>query len=329
VDDRVSHAIASLNGTDIFFMTNQSGLLRSSRAILGAVLALAFSSGCAHAQSCKLGEQTVVPLTLAGAAGYPLIPVTVDGQSAHVLLETDSRVTLLNRAPLEKLGIPIRKVETTYTVDMMAVQLSRFSAAGIDTKGYFSVIDSDSDILGSLGMNYFNRRDMELWLANKEMRLSRPSGCRKAFLASWDPQAHVVDVEIDQSLRDWRPWFKVRINGTDVNAIIATSSPYSYLDLHTAARLGIKPDSPGVAQSGEVISWRDKTMKVWRAPVTEMSIGKYKVPNPRLYLFDMTLSGEMMVLGLDFLRNHRVLISMSQRRLYISHLGGPTFSEPK
>jgi len=32
-----------------------------------------------------------------------------------------------------------------------------------------------------------------------------------------------------------------------------------------------------------------------------------------------------MLLGVDFLRTHRVLIAHSQRKLYFSHVGGPVF----
>lgn len=303
---------------------------RFSRLIVGTTLTLSFAAGPAHAQACDMGTPTVVPLSFVGSQAYPTIPVTIDGKSADVFLETEHRVTLLNQKPLDKLGIKVRSADTTYAgVDIKVAQLSEFLAAGVNAKGYFSVVDDSDEILGSLGMNHFQRKDIELWVANKEMRVSRPVDCRRAFLATWDPKAHTVDFKLDPSLRDLRPWFKVRVNGIDVNAIIATGSPYSYIDLHTAARLGITPNTPGVAESGEVISWRDQRMQVWRAPVTEMKIGNYTVPTPRLYLYDMTLSGEMMVLGLDFLRNHRVLMSMSQRRIYISHLGGPTFSEPE
>lgn len=312
------------------FMHRTSRSVHASRAALGAALAFVLAPGATHAQTCDMGTPTVVPLSFVGAEAYPTIPVTIDGKPADVFLETEQRVTLLNQKPLDKLGIKTRNAETTYAgVDIKVTLLSEFLAAGVNAKGYFSVVDASDEILGSLGMNHFQRKDIDLWLANREMRVSRPVDCRRAFLATWDPKAHTVDFRLDPSLRDLRPWFKVRVNGTDVNAIIATGSPYSYLDLHTAARLGITPQSPGVAESGEVISWRDKRMQVWRAPVTEMKIGNYTVPTPRLYLYDMTLSGEMMVLGLDFLRNHRVLMSMSQRRIYISHLGGPTFSEPE
>jgi len=35
-----------------------------------------------------------------------------------------------------------------------------------------------------------------------------------------------------------------------------------------------------------------------------------------------------MLLGADFLRAHRVLVSHSQRKMYFTHLGGPVFIVP-
>jgi predicted aspartyl protease len=279
---------------------------------------------------CLIGEQVTLPITFVGPEQRPTIPGTIDGKPAAVLLDTGSRATTLSRPALEKLGIQVRSEETNYAgVDILMANVPNVSVGPISVKGWFTVLESKDDIGVKLGANYLAGSDLELWWANKEVRFSKPSGCRKTFLASWDPAAGIVPFEIDHLRKDLRPWFKVRINGTDVDAIISTRSPYSYLDLHTAARLGITPETPGVTEDGELTSWRDKRYKVWKAPVTEMSIGSYKVPNPSIRLFDMTLSGEMLVLGADFLRNHRLLISMSQRRIYITHLGGPSFSDPE
>ena len=35
-----------------------------------------------------------------------------------------------------------------------------------------------------------------------------------------------------------------------------------------------------------------------------------------------------MLLGADFLRAHRVLVSHSQRKMYFTYLGGPVFAPP-
>jgi hypothetical protein len=36
-----------------------------------------------------------------------------------------------------------------------------------------------------------------------------------------------------------------------------------------------------------------------------------------------------MLLGADFLRAHRVLVSHSQRKMYFTYLGGPVFVPPR
>jgi hypothetical protein len=35
-----------------------------------------------------------------------------------------------------------------------------------------------------------------------------------------------------------------------------------------------------------------------------------------------------MLLGADFFRSHRVYVSLGQRKVYASYLGGPVFSAP-
>ena len=297
-----------------------------------AVLVLAMELPGAKASTdpaCVVGESTVLPITFAGRDEGPTIPGTINGRPASVLVDTASEATLLNRPALEKLGIHVRSSETNYAgVDILMANVANVTVGPISARGWFSVLESKNDIGVNLGANYLSRHDLEIWWANKQVKFSRPQGCRQTFLAMWDPNAHVVPFETHQYRKDLRAWFKVRINGKDVDAIFATAHPYSILDLHTAARLGITPEAPGAVEVGVATGWREKSHTVWRVPVEDMSIGGYKVQDASIRLMDLTLSGEMMVLGADFLRNHRVLISMSQRRLYISHLGGSSFSEP-
>ena len=58
-----------------------------------------------------------------------------------------------------------------------------------------------------------------------------------------------------------------------------------------------------------------------------VSIGNGDAKKSTLRIFDMDLSGEVMVLGADFLRANRVLISMSQRKIYITQLKDVMFDE--
>ena len=317
-------------------MADNSTRLQGSRAWRSASLlaALSFSSACVLAQTggepgCVIGQPTVLPITFAHGDQRPTVPATIAGHPASALIDTASSVTMLYRPALEKLGIHVRSTETNYAgPQILIANLPNITVGPVSAKGYFTVVESEDDTGIRLGANYLSRHDYEIWWAGKQIQFTSPKGCRKSFLASWDPRAHIVPFETDQQRRDLRPWFKVKINGREVDTILATTDSITVMDLHTAARFGINPESPGAVEEDPIVGWRDKPQRVWRVPVADMTIGSYRVQNAAIRIMDLTLSGEMMSLGADFLRNHRVLVSMSQRRLYISHLGGPSFSTP-
>lgn len=317
-------------------MTNDSTRLHFSGArrssFLFAMLSVSGSGALAQnalEPGCVIGQPTVLPITFAYPNERPTIPGTIAGQPASVLIDTASSVSMLYRPAIEKLGIKVRSSQTNYPgQDILIANIPSLTVGPISLKGYFTVLESQGDIAMRLGANYLARSDHEIWWAGKQIRFTSPKGCRKSFLASWDAAAHVVPFETDQLRKDMRAWFQVKLNGKEVNTILDTEFPVTLMDLHTAARFGITPQSPGAVEEDAIVSWRDKAQRVWRVPVADMSIGSYRVQNATIRIMDLTLSGEMMTLGADFLRNHRVLISMSQRRLYISHLGGPSFSEP-
>ena len=308
--------------------------LRSAHlnTLLLVALAIAPASVLAEAGSgggCNMGETTVLPITFAHGDETPTIPATLAGQPVSAMIDTGDRVSTFFQPALDKAGIAVRDSETNYVAaDILVANVPSFTVGPISTKGYFNVEKSTETIAARLGANFFSRNDLEIWWAGKEVRLTSPRGCRSAYLAAWGPNAHIVPFETDQSRRDLRAWFKVKINGREVDTIFATTDTISVMDLHTAARYGVTPQSPGAVEEDQLPSWRGKQQRVWRVPVADMTIGDYRVQNATIRIMDLTLSGEMMSLGADFLRNHRVLISMSQRRLYISHLGGPSFSAP-
>ncbi|MGX4644446.1 hypothetical protein [Massilia sp. SYSU DXS3249] len=309
--------------------------IKSPRRFAFLLSILMFPAASALAQrgieaGCVIGTPTVLPITFARGDEGPTIPGTIADQPVSLSVDTESRVTMLYRPAMEKLGIPVRSAETNSIGQTIFIaNIPSLTVGPLRGKGYFSVLDAKDDIAASLGADYLARNDVDIWWAGKQLQFTNPKGCRKSFLATWDPAAHVVPFEIDQLRKDFRPWFKVKINGGEIDTIFATSNSMTLLDLHTAARFGISPQSPGAVEEDSIVGWRDKVQRVWRVPVAEMSIGPYRVQNAVIRITDLTLSGEMMALGADFLRHHRVLISMSQRRLYISHLGGPSFSSPE
>lgn len=303
----------------------------SSAILFSAALALCAPLQAAQAsdEQCERGDATVLPLIPVGARQFPGVPVTLNGQQLTMLVDIANPHTTLYRKAVEQAGLQVQSSPTTYaTVNVLTTMVPSFTLGPISSKGWFVVDESDVDAAGRIGANFLSKYDYELWWANKQITLSAPKGCRKTFLAAWDPQAHVVPFRVELTRKDMRAWFKVRINGVDVSTVIDTRYEKSMVDLHTAKRMGLVPEASSENEVGTLAGFYDEQYKIWDMPVPEMSIGSYRMQNVRLGVADMTLSGEMLVLGRDFLQNHRVLVSMSQRKLYISHLGGPAMAWP-
>ncbi len=274
----------------------------------------------AHAQ-CDLGTTVTTPIVFAGPDRVPVVTGTVNQQPFRFKLRSSDSATILNRGAVEKLGLPVQSRTTNYVgVDLLTTFTDKVTVGAIARTGEVVVLDQKSDLYdGKVGGTMLLRNDLELAFADGYMKQNSPSGCIRTFLASWDPKATVVTFTADPQHNDMRPWFWVSVNGTRVRSTIATDYEYSMIDSHTAARLGLTHDMPGAEEDGTAKGWYDKVHKVSKVPAT-VAIGNGPIKQATLRIFDMDLSGEVMVLGADFLRANRVLISMSQRKIYITQV---------
>lgn len=277
---------------------------------------------------CVIGEPMTVPVEFVGDAALPVISATINGHPSNLVFDTANPVSTLNAAAVKQIGLEPQVTPTNYPIDILTTRVNDLTVGPIKKKGTFVVLEQDNGTGGNLGSNFLYYYDYDLRWADQQVTFTRPKNCGSTFLATWDEKAHTVPFWVHVLKKDLRPLFMLKVNGADVHARIDTAREYSLLDLHTAKRLGITPDMPGAVEDGETITLYKDAYKVWRVTVPEITIGSYRIENATLRIADLSLNGEMMILGGDFLRNHRVLVSMAQRRLYISHLGGARFSEP-
>jgi len=293
-------------------------------SLFGTVLLL---SSPARAE-CELGEPITTPIVFAGTNRIPVVMGTVNEKPFRFKLHSSDSASTLNRAPVEKLGLEVSERTTNYdNVNVLTTFTDKVTAGDVSRRGEFIVHDNKSTLYdGELGGTMLFRTDVELAFADGYMKQSKPTGCFRTFLAAWDPKAVVVPFTNHAGRGDMRPWFWVTINGTPVHSTIATEEPYTMVDAKTAARLGLTPGMPGARDAGEVTSWREKVQKVSAVPA-DVAIGSYRDKTAVVRIFDMDLSGEMMVLGADFLRANRVLVSTSQQKIYITPLTGRMFAE--
>ena len=259
-----------------------------------------------------------------------------NGKPVRILLDTGAFQTKMMLRTAERLGLAPTSVGSyTYGVGGAAVNyvthVNDFSMGDFHTgKTLVPVIDipnMDKGIDAIVGADFLLQTDMELSLADKTMQFFRASGCADTYLAYWDSDAMEIPF-IGKEEKTNKPIVAVELNGVRLNAILDTGATRTSVTKRAAALAGVSIDGPGVRRSGTSGGIGDKTLDSWTADFKRFGIGPETINNPQLSIIEDAPQGESridMLLGIDFLRAHRILFAMSQDRLYMSYLGAPLF----
>ena len=320
---------------------------------VAAFVALVASAPDASAEptACKL-----VPIDewrVRADAATPIIDGVINGQSIDVLLDTGLTLregAVLERAAARRLGIPI------------SGDLSR-SAAGIGGEADLSYARIDEIRIGQakrrawsvivagadhghrgifiLGNQFFARVELEFDLANNAVRLFSSEGCRGKSLAYWTWASGVAAGAVPIWVTDGGQLsVEVGVNDATVRAVVDSGASTSLVDASVAARVGVTTASPGTKPGTCGRGAGRKLLETWVGQFESFTIGGEKISNPKLYFADMrrdtpTVASaffqvakyEMpeMLLGADFLRTHRVLISRPHGKMFFTYTGGTVF----
>jgi len=185
--------------------------------------------------------------------------------------------------------------------------------------------------VGLLGQSVLGVNDVEYDLANGVIRVfSPPQACKNTSMAYWAGSQPVVVVDMVGAYR--RHWHyavtKASINGKSIRVMLDTGSEYSLISLDAAKRAGLKPGGDGVVPDEDIGGFGPRRVRTWLAPVRSLVIGTEEIRNTQVRFVDATLDVEDdwdMVLGDDYFLAHHIFVANSQRRLYLTHNGGPVF----
>jgi predicted aspartyl protease len=285
-----------------------------------------------------MGAPERLPLTFTSDM-RPVAKASINGTSVPVMLSTGAPESMvLNKKAMERLGIAVRSStgfmnaadarnptgQDIVRDNILNARLQDFTFGQAKSKDAEYLVEDfmDDTFALRLGARSLLHTDLEIALDAGYLKFFKPKGCIRAHLAYWDSQATVVPARGDPLQRDPRLVFSVRIGGKEVWALLSTATPHSYLPKATAERLGLTPDSPG-AMREEPLPGHGGDQPVWNVPVPLMSIGALDVKGMDVRLMDLPHSGELLILGSDFLHRHRVYIAMDQRQIYFSPIANP------
>ena len=116
-----------------------------------------------------------------------------------------------------------------------------------------------------------------------------------------------------------------------MRAQLDTGATVSALTTVDAARFGVTPKGAGVNAAGCSLGLGRKAVDYWSASFESFAIGNEVIRSPTLRFGDLFKESApfadlpQMVLGVDFLRAHRVYVAQSQRKLFFTYTGGTVF----
>ena len=294
---------------------------------------MVFASLARAENKCKLIPVGELPVTMADLR--PLITAQVNGKDTQFLLDSGAFFSIMSVAAATELklkltpfGLIMKGVGGSVRTSVTAVQ--DFGLMGITFhNAEFLVGGSETGAAGVLGQNLLSRFDVEYDLAKGAVRLFRTEYCEKSFLAYWVPAGQAYSsMDINKIERGNPHTIGVAyVNGRQIRAMFDTGAPTSALSLKAAELAGIKLDSPGVAAMGYARGFGRGMVKQYVAIFGSLKIGDgEEIKNTRLRIADVDLGVAEMLIGADFFLSHRVYVSNSQRKLYLTYNGGPVFN---
>jgi predicted aspartyl protease len=287
---------------------------------------------------CTYVEVANMPLKYVGEGLEPAVDGVIDGAPAVMLVDTGAFDTSLTMNAVLKRDLTLKMTGryaegVSGTSRLYAARIGEFAIGPVKSKhnrldllviGETAFTPSYDALVGA---PFLLQADLEFDLRAKHMKFLRPLNCgRDTALKIWKEEMVVVPFEFTRSTSP-NPHFTVLVNGKEMDTVIDTGASTSVLTLRAAKRLGIDVKSADVTRMGFSGGIGSDRVAHWIAPVTTVQIGGESINGAELGVIDVQgdVSAEM-YLGQDFLRAHRVLFAMSQRKVYLAYLGGEVFT---
>jgi len=274
---------------------------------------------------------------------------TINGHKVGIVLDTGASRSMVFRSAAEKLGLSLQEVRGRRLfgiggeTNVESVRIDEFRIVDTVRKNWVVIAAGEREAPANsafiLGEDFFGKADVEFDLAHNAVRLFVPTDCGSTSLAYWAPDG-ADQIEIDNSaLARSTIVVPVVINGKPVEAWLDSGASTSILDKGEAARLGVTPETPGVIAVGRWGGLGANTVPYWRGPFASFAIGNEAIKDTTIEFADLWKDANTsrthvptklfvpgMLLGADFFRAHRILVSHSQHRMYFTYVGGPVFS---
>ena len=303
-----------------------NGSAAAPAAILLTGLLATLLTASPAARACTMAQVADVPLTL--FENKLFVPVTVNGTAQRLAIDTGADVTVLSTAVARRLGI---EHDFDHTVELMGVGgrdnhlysglVEHLDLGGIRLDGRhlaiadFSMPMADGEPSGGLlGGDLLASYDIDLDVPARHAGFWRVTGC-DSVVPPWNTAVSAVPLTRRSSHLET---LDVRVNEATVQLILDTGAPFLVLSERDAARAGVPPE---MIENGRLVQDRgvnDTPFSGYIHFFNDVRVGDARYQEVPTVVVPRSRYGmDIGLLGLMFLRQHRVWLSYATNTLFV------------
>ena len=207
---------------------------------------LALVSLAADVKDC--GLKRYASIDLAGAAdGYLLVPVTMQGTRAYMVLNMATPFSSLTQSAVDSLSLQIKPMATPFgksadkIPDQHMATATSFEFGGIPFRSAtfvvlpfrFQEMSADAPVVGILAMDVFKGFDIELDAAHRKMNLFSQDHC-PGHAVYWSAKYDSAPIRFG-SLGEF--YFPMELEGKKLETTLATNKPMTTLNTEATRKL--------------------------------------------------------------------------------------------
>lgn len=274
--------------------------------------------------TCHIAPHPAVPITI--GAHSLLIPVSVNGTTVPMILDTGADATMFSEQAAARLGIlnegrrhawingfggrSSQGLGRLRALALGGLALHRHDGDVIDTVlvGTIHIPDvASGTAAGVLGLDYLDGYDLDIDLADHRFGLVDVSGC--AQVAPWPAESIPATVSRRHGLM-----FAVAVNHAHLTAMLDTGSEKTVTLASGSARSHLRTDCTNV----DIVGFGPaRSSGCWQT--VRLDIGRQSMANARIVATSVqVLHGLDMALGLDWLAHRHVWASPATGRLLVA-----------
>jgi predicted aspartyl protease len=301
---------------------------------------LLLTASAAQAQDCAPAKLlATVPMHSAEPeSNIRTVPVTLNGVTRHMVLDTGGAVTQLSRGTIEELNLPLHDSGAA-VYDINGRVSRRFATVGDFTFG--DLHRSDAALMvwpegarpyaGELAQDMLQPYDVDVDFGAGLLRMYAKDHCP-------GPQGWTPTVRTPMRNRGWHLHIPVTLDGHSYDAIFDTGSRHTIMRLPAARRdFGLDTDSPGMTPYRAING--DAFLNGYLRNFSKLSFGGMTVDNPeimvvpdimnrnadkspmarnRAYHHNADLILPELSLGMDILKHLHLYMAFGEQALYIA-----------